>query len=159
MAENGLYDVLRMGISSLRAQSRAIETVGRNMANVNNPTYSRQRVIFGDVSPTGGASVGVDNIEVQQVRDVLLDRQVVREESGVDGVVAVGWPQTPAGAGGVEAFLQAEGPQPPDLKEKVDRRLPVYMAPRRYHFLASFPLNANGKFDRNALLKLLESNP
>jgi len=34
MAENGLYDVLRMGISSLRAQSRAIETVGRNMANV-----------------------------------------------------------------------------------------------------------------------------
>jgi flagellar hook-associated protein 1 FlgK len=59
MAENGLYDVLRMGISSLRAQSRAIETVGRNMANVNNPTYARQRVIFGDVSPTGGASVGV----------------------------------------------------------------------------------------------------
>ena len=81
MAENGLYDVLRMGISSLRAQSRAIETVGRNMANVNNPTYSRQRVIFGDVSPTGGASVGVDIIEVQQVRDVLLDRQVVREKS------------------------------------------------------------------------------
>ena len=82
MAENGLYDVLRMGLSSLRAQSRAIETVGRNMANVNNPTYSRQRVIFGDVSPTGSASVGVDVIEVQQVRDVLLDRQLVREKSG-----------------------------------------------------------------------------
>ena len=82
MAENGLYDVLRMGLSSLRAQSRAIETVGRNMANVNNPTYARQRVIFGDVSPTGGASVGVDIIEVQQVRDVLLDRQLVREKSG-----------------------------------------------------------------------------
>lgn len=81
MAENGLYDVLRMGLSSLRAQSRAIETVGRNMANVNNPTYSRQRVIFGDVS-TGSASVGVDVIEVQQVRDVLLDRQLVREKSG-----------------------------------------------------------------------------
>ena len=63
MAENGLYDVLRMGLSSLRAQSRAIETVGRNMANVNNPTYSRQRVIFGDVSPTGSASVGVDVID------------------------------------------------------------------------------------------------
>ena len=82
MAENGLYDVLRMGLSSLRAQSRAIETVGRNMANVNNPTYSRQRVIFGDVSPTGSASVGVDVMEVQQVRDVLLDRQLVREKSG-----------------------------------------------------------------------------
>ena len=82
MAENGLYDVLRMGLSSLRAQSRAIETVGRNMANVNNPTYARQRVIFGDVSPTGSASVGVDVMEVQQVRDVLLDRQLVREKSG-----------------------------------------------------------------------------
>jgi len=88
MAENGLYDVLRMGISSLRAQSRAIETVGRNMANVNNPTYARQRVIFGDVSPTGGASVGVDVIEVQQVRDVLLDRQLVREKSGAAALEA-----------------------------------------------------------------------
>ena len=88
MAENGLYDVLRMGLSSLRAQSRAIETVGRNMANVNNPTYARQRVIFGDVSPTGGASVGVDVIEVQQVRDVLLDRQLVREKSGAAALEA-----------------------------------------------------------------------
>ena len=88
MAENGLYDVLRMGISSLRAQSRAIETVGRNMANVNNPTYARQRVIFGDVSPTGGASVGVDVIEVQQVRDVLLDRQLVREKSSTAALEA-----------------------------------------------------------------------
>ena len=88
MAENGLYDVLRMGISSLRAQSRAIETVGRNMANVNNPTYARQRVIFGDVSPTGGASVGVDIIEVQQVRDVLLDRQLVREKSSTAALEA-----------------------------------------------------------------------
>ena len=88
MAENGLYDVLRMGLSSLRAQSRAIETVGRNMANVNNPTYARQRVIFGDVSPTGSASVGVDIIEVQQVRDVLLDRQLVREKSGAAALEA-----------------------------------------------------------------------
>ena len=88
MAETGLYDVLRMGLSSLRSQSRAIETVGRNMANVNNPTYARQRVIFGDVSPTGGASVGVDVIEVQQVRDALLDRQVVREKSSAAALEA-----------------------------------------------------------------------
>lgn len=74
MAENGLYDVLRMGLSSLRAQSRAIETVGRNMANVNNPTYSRQRVIFGDVSPTGSASVGVDVIQSQHQLPLTLYR-------------------------------------------------------------------------------------
>jgi len=84
---------------------------------------------------------------------------VVREESGVDGVIAVGWPKNPGGAGGVEVFLQTEGPPSPDLKEKVGRRLPVYMAPRRYHCVPQFPLNSNGKFDRNALTNLLESNP
>jgi len=88
MAETGLYDVLRMGLSSLRSQSRAIETVGRNMANVNNPTYARQRVIFGDLSPTGGASTGVDVLEVQQVRDALLDRQVAREKSNAAALEA-----------------------------------------------------------------------
>lgn len=82
---------------------------------------------------------------------------VVREESGVDSVIAVGWPLNPGGAGGVEIFLQTGQPVPPDLKERVARRLPVYMAPRRYHPLAEFPLNANGKYDRKALLSILEN--
>ena len=81
---------------------------------------------------------------------------VVREESGVDGAVALGWPKTTGGAGGVEVFPQTEGPTRPDLKERVAKRLPVYMVPRRYHCLAQFPLNANGKYDRNALTKHLE---
>jgi amino acid adenylation domain-containing protein len=84
---------------------------------------------------------------------------VVREVSGVDGVVALGWPKTTSGAGGVEVFLQAEGPNRPDLKEIVVKRLPSYMAPRRYHYLAQFPLNANGKYDRHALTKHLETLP
>ena len=88
MAENGLYDVLRMGLSSLRAQSRAMETVGRNMANVNNPAYSRQRLIFGEIAPSGSTSTGVDVIEIQQVRDALLDRQVVREKSSAAALAA-----------------------------------------------------------------------
>jgi flagellar hook-associated protein 1 len=88
MAENGLYDVLRMGLSSLRSQSRAMETVGRNMANVNNQAYSRQRVIFGEVAASGSASTGVDVIEIQQVRDALLDRQVVREKSSAAALAA-----------------------------------------------------------------------
>ncbi len=83
---------------------------------------------------------------------------VVREESGVDGVVALGWPPTPGGAGGVEAFLQTEGPICQDLKDKVAKRLPAYMLPRRYHCLVQFPLNANGKYDRVALRKVLETS-
>ncbi len=82
---------------------------------------------------------------------------VVREESGVDAVVALGWPQAPAGAGGVEIFLQADDPVDPALRYRVAKRLPVYMAPRRYHCLTRFPVNANGKYDRRALIQLLEA--
>ena len=65
-----------------------METVGRNMANVNNQAYSRQRVIFGEVAASGSASTGVDVIEIQQVRDALLDRQVVREKSSAAALAA-----------------------------------------------------------------------
>jgi len=83
---------------------------------------------------------------------------VVREESGVGGVVALGWPKTTTGVRGVEVFLETEGSGHPELKARVERRLPAYMAPRNYRFLPSFPLNANGKYDRPALLKILELN-
>jgi len=81
---------------------------------------------------------------------------VVREESGIDGVVAVGWPITPSGASGVEVFLQDSNPSRTDLKEGVAGRLPSYMVPKRFHFIAALPLNSNGKFDRKELLKHLE---
>lgn len=81
---------------------------------------------------------------------------IVREESGIDVVVALGWPMTASGAGGVEVFLQATEALGNDLKERVEQRLPVYMAPRRYHYLSQFPLNSNGKYDRQALTKHLE---
>ena len=84
---------------------------------------------------------------------------VVREESGIDGVIALGWPRNAGCAGGVEVFLQAEGPAQPDLLKRVARRLPAYMVPRRFHFLPAFPLNANGKFDRKALIDRLETMP
>lgn len=84
---------------------------------------------------------------------------IVREESGVDGIVALGWPTNAGGAGGVEVFLQADGSVRPNLKERVAMRLPLYMAPRRYHYLPRFPLNANGKYDRIALTKYLETLP
>jgi acyl-CoA synthetase (AMP-forming)/AMP-acid ligase II len=83
---------------------------------------------------------------------------VVREESGVLGVVALGWPMTTTGVRGVEVFLEVEEFGQAELKKRVERRLPGYMAPRNYRFLPRFPLNANGKHDRQALLRILELN-
>ena len=42
---SGLYASLNASVSALSAQSRAVETAGKNLANVNNPSYARQRVI------------------------------------------------------------------------------------------------------------------
>jgi acyl-CoA synthetase (AMP-forming)/AMP-acid ligase II len=80
----------------------------------------------------------------------------LRQESGVDGAIAVGWPISPSGAGGIEAFLQTEYADIPSLREKLTKRLPSYMVPRNIHLVGKMPLNANGKFDRRALIQVLE---
>jgi flagellar hook-associated protein 1 len=82
---SGLFASLNHSVSALTAHSRAVETAGKNLANVNNPTYARQRVIYGDrgtvVTPFGAESLGLEALGVEQLRDALLDRQVVREAS------------------------------------------------------------------------------
>jgi D-alanine--poly(phosphoribitol) ligase subunit 1 len=42
-----------------------------------------------------------------------------------------------------------------ELKGKMVERLPAYMIPRRFSFLESFPMNANGKADRRRLAEAL----
>jgi len=82
---SGLYSSLNSTVKALSAHSRAIETAGRNLANVNNPSYARQRVVYGDrgtvETPDGAQSLGLEALGVQQLRDSLLDRQVNREIS------------------------------------------------------------------------------
>lgn len=80
---SGLFATLNTTVKALSAHSRAIETTGKNLANVNNAAYARQRVIYGDrgtvVTPTGAESLGLEALGVQQMRDALLDRQLMRE--------------------------------------------------------------------------------
>lgn len=80
---SGLYASLNNSVKALTAQSRAIEITGKNLANVNNSSYARQRVIFGDrgtvVTATGSESLGLEALGVQQLRDSLADRQLMRE--------------------------------------------------------------------------------
>ena len=80
---------------------------------------------------------------------------VVRRVSGMDGVVAVGWPSSASGCDGIEVFIEGESTEVDRLHTEIASWLPDYMAPKRLHFMARLPRNANDKFDRNALLKFL----
>jgi amino acid adenylation domain-containing protein len=79
----------------------------------------------------------------------------VRDASGADAVVAVGWPVTTTGAAGIEVFIADTGVAVDAVDAEVRRRLPSHMVPRRIHAIPELPLNANGKFDRGALLEFL----
>lgn len=81
----------------------------------------------------------------------------LRDASGIDAVIAVGWPPTDSGVGGIVAFLGDPTADVAALRDAVARRLPEYMVPRRIELLESLPLNANGKFDRKAVRAMLES--
>ncbi|MGD1102106.1 MAG: AMP-binding protein [Terriglobia bacterium] len=82
--------------------------------------------------------------------------EVVRKACGSDGVVAVGWPATPSGCGGVEVFIEGEREDVEQLRNSVASKLPDYMVPRRFHFMRSLPRNQNDKLDRAAMLRMLE---
>jgi amino acid adenylation domain-containing protein len=79
----------------------------------------------------------------------------VRQASGMDSVVAVGWPTNPSGYGGIEVFIEGRSMDVDRLRELITFRLPDYMVPRRLHLMNRLPRNANGKFDRDAMRTML----
>ena len=79
---------------------------------------------------------------------------VVRKLSGVDGVIALGFP-TGSNADGIEVFLEAEKFDTGALMNQLRSKLPFYMVPRKIRTLQRFPLNANGKYDRKVLQTIL----
>ena len=56
-------------------------------------------------------------------------------------------------------FLEADTFDTFSLVAELRSKLPPYMAPSNIRLLSSFPLNSNGKFDRQALVKILEKEP
>lgn len=106
----------------------------------------------------------VDNqIKIQGYRVELGEIEaVLREVSGADVAIAVGWPQSVSGADGVVGFVGLDpasvGPDALDaMRASACERLPSYMQPRTIRLVSEFPLNANGKVDRKALLATLQA--
>ena len=78
-----------MSARSLQVQQQGIEVAGNNLANVNNPAYSRQRVVISTATTIEGANgflegTGADVSNIQQIRDAILDGQMI-SENGVTG--------------------------------------------------------------------------
>lgn len=80
---SGLFANLSSAAAAMRTQTVALDVIGRNMANANNPAYARQRIVLGDrgtvQTPQGAQSLGTEVIGVTQFRDRLLDGQISRE--------------------------------------------------------------------------------
>ena len=82
---------------------------------------------------------------------------ILRSESGMEEVVAVGWPLTAGGPAGIEVFMEGKDLDMAELKKKIAARLPEHMVPTRFHLVSKIPLNENGKYDRGALRMILEN--
>ena len=83
-----LFGTLSLATRSLATQRNGTEVAGHNLANVNTKGYSRQRVaietslaVAREMGPQG---TGADAVGIYQLRDALVDRQIVNE-TGVRG--------------------------------------------------------------------------
>ena len=96
-------------------------------------------------------------IKISGVRIELGEiEQAMRQASGSDEVVAVGWPRTTGGASGVVGFVARPRLSVADMRARLKEMLPGVMVPRELRVLDVLPLNVNGKVDRKVLLEQLE---
>src|SRR5215471_8814502 len=74
-----MADTLSIGVSSLRAVQRALDTTAHNIANVSTEGYTRQTVEFATRNPqaygTNWIGSGVDAVAVKRVYDQFLSTQ------------------------------------------------------------------------------------
>jgi amino acid adenylation domain-containing protein len=90
-------------------------------------------------------------VELGEVESAL------RQDPRVAEAVAVGWPEESGTAEGVVAFVSGSQLDPEQLKKAASELLPDYMAPRQIFLVDALPLNGNGKVDRGAIRRQLET--
>jgi len=81
----GLIGTIEVAKRGLDANRQGIELIGHNLSNVSNPAYARQRLRIQTAdalpSPTGPVGTGAKVSAIEQIRDRLLDSEIVRETS------------------------------------------------------------------------------
>ena len=84
---SGIYGVLQTGMRSLLAQQQGIEITGHNIANVNTPGYSRQKVNLQTGTPTlssqGMIGTGVNAKDSERVYDRFVGGQIENENEAL----------------------------------------------------------------------------
>lgn len=85
---SNIYGLLNIGRNALIAQQKAIDVTGNNIANVNTPGYSRQRVNFEQSEPVrdygGQMSTGVTvNQKIQRFYDQFINAQLNTENENL----------------------------------------------------------------------------
>ena len=80
----GLMQSIEIGRRALLTHQAALQTIGHNIANVNTPGYTRQRVNISSTSPEdsrfGKIGSGVTVADIRHIRDLFLGEQF-RQES------------------------------------------------------------------------------
>jgi flagellar hook-associated protein 1 FlgK len=103
-----LFSALGLAQQSLQAQQLGLEITQKNIANINTPGYSRQRLNLTPADPVGSgiasASTGVSAASIESFRNRFLDHRVTQElqEQGFNDSMATALRQ-------VEALLNETG--------------------------------------------------
>ncbi len=96
-------------------------------------------------------------VKIQGFRVELSEIEFhLRKITGIANVVALDI-SAANGISQVYAVFEGEKSDTGMMMEELKTKLPVYMIPSQVYFVPSFPLNANGKIDRNALRKIITS--
>ena len=76
------------GLSGLNVNSKALDVIGNNIANVNTEGYSRQRVTLKTApplrTPQGFLGSGVSVETVERIRSTLVDQQLMSEKPSLN---------------------------------------------------------------------------
>lgn len=91
-------------------------------------------------------------IECSEIEGALLSFENVLSSA------VIPWPIEELTVKGLVAFVTGTSINKNEILKELEKKLPVYMLPTEIFLVDKFPLNSNGKIDRNQLRMLLEES-